>query len=59
MREHSDRWHGQLKEAQSRMDSAIGDSIIAAACVSYFGEFVVDQKEQALKHWIEAAKHVR
>ena len=58
IREHSEKWEQQLKDAHARLDCAVGDAIVVAACATYFGQFVTEQKDHALKHWIQAAKFV-
>ena len=58
MNEHSERWNEELRESHFRLDCAVGDAIIVAACVTYFGQFAAEQKNQALVHWTQAAKYV-
>nr|XP_018667303.2 dynein heavy chain domain-containing protein 1-like [Ciona intestinalis] len=57
MQEHVDRWKKERDCSISRLESAIGDASLTAACVAYHGVLRSDQRENSLLSWIYTCKN--
>nr|XP_039270899.1 dynein heavy chain domain-containing protein 1-like isoform X1 [Styela clava] len=53
------RWRHERHSTISRLESAVGDSLLTAACLTYHSVLCKEQREIALEEWKKACTHDR
>ena len=53
--DESVRWAAAVGEYDAMIRALVGDVLLSAACISYFGAFTGVYRERMVAHWLEAA----
>ncbi|XP_051780645.1 dynein axonemal heavy chain 6-like [Erpetoichthys calabaricus] len=46
------RWNESLSKLESKLQGIVGDVLLSAACITYFGAFTATYRKQMLQSWV-------